>query len=93
MKPTKLTTLPRPWVPELPEVETLRRDLDREVVGRKIKDVEVINMRMIRRHRNRKQFTSRLEGLKITGIDVVCAFAFSRRVPFYTRKSARVFRV
>ena len=56
-------------MPELPEVETLRRDLDREVVGRKIKDVEVINMRMIRRHRNRKQFTSRLEGLKITGID------------------------
>jgi formamidopyrimidine-DNA glycosylase len=56
-------------MPELPEVETLRRDLDREVVGRRVKDVEVVNMRMIRRHRNRKQFTSRIEGRKITGVD------------------------
>ena len=28
-------------MPELPEVEVLRRDLDKEVVGKKIKSVEV----------------------------------------------------
>ena len=30
-------------MPELPEVETLRQDLSREVVGRKIKAVAVSN--------------------------------------------------
>jgi len=52
-------------MPELPEVETLRRDLEREVVGRRVKSVEVGAMRAIRRHSTRKQFTSRLEGQKI----------------------------
>jgi formamidopyrimidine-DNA glycosylase len=56
-------------MPELPEVETIRRDLEKEVVGKKIKAVEVTGMRSIRRHTNRKQFISRLEGRKITGID------------------------
>ena len=37
-------------MPELPEVETLRQDLAREVVGRKIKSVEVGNGRTVRRH-------------------------------------------
>jgi len=55
-------------VPELPEVETLRRDLDREVVGRKIKTVEVSGNRAIRRHRNKRQFISRLEGQKLTTV-------------------------
>jgi formamidopyrimidine-DNA glycosylase len=56
-------------MPELPEVETIKRDLEKEVVGKKIKAVEVTGMRSIRRHANRKQFISRLEGRKITGID------------------------
>ena len=55
-------------MPELPEVEVLRRDLEREVIGRKIKAVEVTTMRSIRRHSKRKQFISRLEGRKITGV-------------------------
>jgi formamidopyrimidine-DNA glycosylase len=55
-------------VPELPEVETLRRDLDREVVGRKIKTVEVSGPRAVRRHKNKRQFISRLEGHKISGV-------------------------
>ena len=37
-------------MPELPEVETIRRDLQGEVVGRKIKSVEVRNGRTVRRH-------------------------------------------
>jgi formamidopyrimidine-DNA glycosylase len=54
---------------ELPEVEVMRRDLERDVVGRKIKDAEVKSsknaMRVIRRHKTRKDFTSRLTGHKI----------------------------
>jgi formamidopyrimidine-DNA glycosylase len=56
-------------MPELPEVEVVRRDLDREVVGKKIKSVEVDGMRTVRRHHNRKQFTSRLVDRKITGVE------------------------
>ncbi len=56
-------------MPELPEVEVVRRDLEREIVGKRVKEVEVVLMRSIRRHRNRKQFTSRLEGKKILGVD------------------------
>ena len=55
---------------ELPEVEVMRRDLDRDVVGKKIKTVEVKGtknaMRAIRRHKTRKDFTSRLAGRKVT---------------------------
>lgn len=52
-------------MPELPEVETLRRDLDKEVVGRKIRSVEVRGMRAIRRHPNKKHFILKLEGKRI----------------------------
>jgi formamidopyrimidine-DNA glycosylase len=56
-------------MPELPEVEVLRRDLEREVVGKKVKAVDVDGMRSVRRHHNRKQFTARLVGKKITGVE------------------------
>ncbi|HEY3671478.1 MAG TPA: bifunctional DNA-formamidopyrimidine glycosylase/DNA-(apurinic or apyrimidinic site) lyase [Acidimicrobiia bacterium] len=56
-------------MPELPEVEVLRRDLDREVVGKKIKAVDVDGMRSVRRHHNRKQFAQRLVNHKITGVE------------------------
>ena len=56
-------------MPELPEVETIRRDLDKEVVGRKIKTVDVGGLRSIRRHKTKKAFSARLEGTKISGID------------------------
>jgi formamidopyrimidine-DNA glycosylase len=52
-------------MPELPEVETIRRGLEREVVGKRIKSVEVTGTRSVRRHKNKKEFTSRLEGTKI----------------------------
>ncbi|HZP91174.1 MAG TPA: bifunctional DNA-formamidopyrimidine glycosylase/DNA-(apurinic or apyrimidinic site) lyase [Actinomycetota bacterium] len=55
---------------ELPEVEVMRRDLEKDVVGRKIQTAEVRPtrnaMRVIRRHGKRKEFTSRLEGRKFT---------------------------
>ncbi|CAN5729939.1 MAG: bifunctional DNA-formamidopyrimidine glycosylase/DNA-(apurinic or apyrimidinic site) lyase [Actinomycetota bacterium] len=52
-------------MPELPEVETLRRDLDKEVVGRRVKSVDVAGMRAIRRHPNKKHFISKVEGRKL----------------------------
>jgi formamidopyrimidine-DNA glycosylase len=55
-------------MPELPEVETLRRDLEKEVIGKRIKAVEVTGARAIRRHKDPAEFVSRLEGRKITGI-------------------------
>ena len=56
-------------MPELPEVETIRRDLEKEAVGKRIKAVEVTGTRSIRRHTTKKQFIARLEGRKITGVD------------------------
>jgi formamidopyrimidine-DNA glycosylase len=58
---------------ELPEVEVVRRDLEKEVVGRRVKGVEVRPhrnaMRVIRRHARRKEFADRLAGKKITKVD------------------------
>src|SRR5437763_99616 len=56
-------------MPELPEVETLKRDLEKEVVGKRVKQVDVSGMRSIRRHPNKKHFAGKLEGRKIMGID------------------------
>jgi formamidopyrimidine-DNA glycosylase len=56
-------------MPELPEVEVVRRDLEREITGRRVKAVEVDGMRSVRRHHNRKQFINRLEGRKIVSIE------------------------
>jgi formamidopyrimidine-DNA glycosylase len=58
---------------ELPEVEVMRRDLEKDVVGRRIKEAEVRPsknaMRVIRRHAKRKEFTSRLEGRKVAKVE------------------------
>jgi formamidopyrimidine-DNA glycosylase len=56
-------------VPELPEVEILRNDLEHEIVGRKVTDVEVKAARTARRHRNRKEFAKRLVGRRVAAID------------------------
>lgn len=53
---------------ELPEVETVRRDLEREIIGRKVKMAEAASMKCLRRYHNRKSFTSRLEGAKISDV-------------------------
>jgi formamidopyrimidine-DNA glycosylase len=55
-------------MPELPEVEVIRRDLDREVAGKKIKAVDVNRLRSIRRHKNTKEFAAALEGSKIRSV-------------------------
>jgi formamidopyrimidine-DNA glycosylase len=53
---------------ELPEIETLRHDLDREVAGKRIKTAELSGLKSFRHHANRKQAVSKLEGAKITGV-------------------------
>ncbi len=55
-------------MPELPEVETIRRDLDKEIVGRRIKTVEVKGKRSVRRHKSGTEFRARLEGKRVASI-------------------------
>lgn len=52
-------------IAELPEIETLRRDLDREVGGKKIRSAEAESMSSLPRYNNRKAFTSQLESRKV----------------------------
>lgn len=58
---------------ELPEVEVLRRDLEKEVVGRRVKTAEVRSnrnaMKIVKGHGRRKEFQDLLEGAKVTKID------------------------
>jgi formamidopyrimidine-DNA glycosylase len=54
-------------MPELPEIETIRRDVDKEFVGKKIKKVEVSGARSVRRHADPEEFRARLEGRKMVG--------------------------
>lgn len=54
-------------MPELPEVETIRRDIDKEFVNKRIKKVDVTGARTVRRHRTRKDFIGKVEGRKVVG--------------------------
>jgi formamidopyrimidine-DNA glycosylase len=53
---------------EQPELETLRRDLDRDIGGKRIKTVEVPGSGAIPRHTNKKQFIGLLEGAKVASV-------------------------
>ena len=54
---------------ELPEVEVLRKDLEKEVVGKRIKDVTVQTASIVRpMHRNRPEFVKALEGRKVQAV-------------------------
>jgi len=51
---------------ELPEVEVLRKDLEKEVVGKRVKDVTVRTPSVVRPfHRNRPDFVKVLSGRKV----------------------------
>jgi formamidopyrimidine-DNA glycosylase len=55
-------------VPELPEVEVVRRGLDRWTAGRRIAEVEVLHPRAIRRHiAGAQDFETRLAGQSVLG--------------------------
>ncbi|MGH2685597.1 MAG: bifunctional DNA-formamidopyrimidine glycosylase/DNA-(apurinic or apyrimidinic site) lyase [Actinomycetota bacterium] len=55
---------------ELPEVEVVRRDLEKDVATRRVAEVEVRRMkntkRVIRRHKSPKEFRDRLKGHRFT---------------------------
>lgn len=59
-------------MPELPEVEIIRRDLEKEVLGRRIKDVDVRPgskaMKIIKRHGRRREFQELLAGARVESI-------------------------
>lgn len=56
-------------MPELPEIEVLYRDLEKEVGGRRLKDVTIRPganaMKVVTRHSKRKEFQELLDGAKI----------------------------
>ena len=54
-------------MPEQPEVETIRRDIDKEFVNKRIKKVDVTGARSVRRHHNTDDFVARTEGRKLIG--------------------------
>lgn len=56
-------------MPELPEVEVVRRDLEKEFVGKRIKSAQVTGSeRSVRRQASPQEFVDRLEGTKITKV-------------------------
>lgn len=54
---------------ELPEVETIRRDLEREVGGRKVKSVDVKATGSLPRNRTKKSVSEPLEGAKVAAVE------------------------
>lgn len=56
-------------MPELPEIETLRRGLERETVGRRVKSADVPVAKTVHRNGSRKAFQARIDGVKIKGIE------------------------
>lgn len=70
---------------QLPEVEVIRKDLEREVVGKRIKEVTVKTASLVARHRNRPEFYKGLEGAKIEKISrrgTVLAFGLDNDTTF-----------
>lgn len=53
---------------ELPEAETLRRDLEADVVGRKIVSVMAKSTAALPHHKDVRSFATRVEGAKVKGV-------------------------
>ena len=56
---------------ELPEIETLRRDLERDTVGRRVKSAEAVVLKTMPRHKTRKSFEENLVGAKVVSAERV----------------------
>lgn len=57
-------------MPELPEVETIRRELEKEIVGKRVRSVTVSDgARVVRRHRPASEFATKLEKRKVLGVE------------------------
>ena len=53
---------------ELPEIETIHRDLDREIVGKRIKTVDIHLVKAVARSGNKTKFTAALDGAKVEAV-------------------------
>ncbi len=53
---------------QLPEVEVIRKDLEKEIVGKRFKDLQVNTASMVGRHRNRPEFYKALDGRKVESV-------------------------
>jgi formamidopyrimidine-DNA glycosylase len=85
-------------MPELPEVEVLRRDLEQEIVGKKVKSIDVDGGRSIRRHKDPSQFEARLVGRRITSVKrygkyILCALDSGDVLVVHLGMSGRLLRV
>lgn len=54
-------------MPELPELEVLRGNLDKELNGKKVKSVEVAVPATVKRNGNKRHFATAIEGAKLGG--------------------------
>ena len=54
---------------ELPELETLRRELEKESVGKRFKAPDVVGAKLTKRNGNKEVFQGRLEGAKVKSVD------------------------
>ena len=59
----------RPYMPELPEIETLRRDLSELIVGKAIRRASVRNPRSIRAHSTFEEFEEPLAGATVMDVN------------------------
>jgi len=53
---------------ELPELETLRREADKDLGGRKVKLVDVVVPSAVKRNTNKKVFATHLDGVKLSKV-------------------------
>jgi len=56
---------------ELPEIETVRRDLDKDLPGKRVKIVEAASMKVLGRYKTRKSFADQMPGWKVLGVSRV----------------------
>jgi formamidopyrimidine-DNA glycosylase len=56
-------------VPELPEVETIRQNLEREIQGKRLTEVEIRGTRVARRHSSKNEVSDAVAGARISSID------------------------
>lgn len=55
-------------MPELPEVETIRRDIEKQFSAKRIKRVEISGARVLRRHASAQELVARVEGHKLSSV-------------------------
>ena len=56
---------------ELPEIESYRKDLERDVIGRKVKSAEALSLKSFPGMRAKKNFGANVEGAKIVTVERV----------------------